>query len=118
MHTKEPCECTKMQEELADCRKQRQRNCEEENQKKDEKIVLLEKKISRMTIIGVIAITLLGEAIVDEVMDIFTKVEQVSDKIQAPISGKESDTNVEVSYSNGDFLSDHFFERRRGELGV
>lgn len=114
-------DCLKCKDELADCIKRRCRDCEEENEEKTKKIVLLEKKIFRMTIIGTVAITLIGKELAENIMDSFSQVEKITGMVDQPLSGKESDTNAEVSNRDESFLSDGFRladARKSGNTGI
>ena len=90
----EPCEC----EEL---KKQQQNECKEKTQQQALKIQQLEKKLMTLTIVGAVAITVIGKEMVDKIMNAFSGVQQIQQKLTGDDAknGKVSDSS---GVNNGD----------------
>lgn len=85
----EPCEC----EEL---KKQQQNECKEKTQQQALKIQQLEKKLMTLTIVGAVAVTVIGKEMVDKIINAFSNVQEVQQKItgEATPHAKVSDSST------------------------
>jgi hypothetical protein len=78
---KEECNCQEIKNKLEECKERKHKDCEEFSKEQSKKIVLLEKKIMTMTIVGVIAITLIGKELTDKIINAFSTVETIQQRI-------------------------------------
>jgi hypothetical protein len=85
-HHDQPCECE-------DLKRQQQRECKEKTEQQAIKIAALEKKIMMLTIIGVIAMTVIGKEMTDKIINTFSNVQQVQQKLTGDMNVKASDSS-------------------------
>lgn len=98
----QPCECQELKEQLENCKERKHKDCEETTKEQSKKIVLLEKKIMTMTIVGVIAITIIGKEMADKVMNAFSTVETIQQRIGDASDLKSSENNDSNAANDGD----------------
>lgn len=99
MAKEEPCDCLDYQQQLAECKDSKCKQCEEDKKAALFSIEKLNKKVFTLTIILVIAITLMGKDLADKLMESFNTFEQINKKtetIEIPSNTKEGETS-EVS---------------------
>lgn len=99
MAKEEPCGCLEYQQQLAECKDSKCKQCEEDKKAALFSIEKLNKKVFTLTIIMVIAITLIGKDFADKIMDSFNSFEQIEQKtelFEQPTNIKEGETS-EVS---------------------
>jgi cell division protein FtsL len=98
----EPCECEELKQQLADCKDAKHKDCKEKTEQQSVKIAALEKKIMTLTIVGAVAVTVIGKEMADKVIDAFGTVEQVQEKISSPLGANNTNDKVtDNSSSNG-----------------
>lgn len=98
----EPCECEELKQQLADCKDAKHKDCKEKTEQQSVKIAALEKKIMTLTIVGAVAVTVIGKEMVDKIVDAFNNVQQVQDKLTNPLGANTTDGKVtDNSNSNG-----------------
>lgn len=94
----EPCECEELKQQLADCKDAKHKDCKEKTEQQSVKIAALEKKIMTLTIVGAVAVTVIGKEMVDKIISAFDNVQQVQEKLGVNnTDGKVTDN----SSSNG-----------------
>jgi len=94
----EPCECEELKQQLADCKDAKHKDCKEKTEQQSVKIAALEKKIMTLTIVGAVAVTVIGKEMVDKIISAFDNVQQVQEKLGVNTTdGKVTDN----SSSNG-----------------
>jgi hypothetical protein len=109
MNSKEQNYCNECEKQLSECKDSKCKQCEEDKKVAFLSIEKLEKKIFALTVVMVIAITLIGKEFADKIVDIFSGVEQINDKVESfeiPKENKEGETR-EVSTIH-DFSSSWF----------
>lgn len=89
----EPCGCEELKQQLADCKDAKQKDCKEKTEQQSVKIAALEKKIMTLTIVGAVAVTVIGKEMVDKIMGAFNDVQKVQEKI---IKNPIGDVNADV----------------------
>ncbi|MEY4542874.1 MAG: hypothetical protein RL411_951 [Bacteroidota bacterium] len=100
----EPCECEELKQQLADCKDAKHKDCKEKTEQQSVKIAALEKKIMTLTIVGAVAVTVIGKEMVDKIIDAFNNVTEVQEKISNPLGVNNADNKVtdNSSSSGGD----------------
>jgi hypothetical protein len=98
MAKEEPCDCKEYERKLAECKESKHKECEEKTKEQNIKIMMLEKRIMVLTIIVVIAVTLMGKQMTDNVMSIFDDVETIQNKIGETVDKK----NIDAAANSGD----------------
>jgi hypothetical protein len=103
MEKEKPCDCLEYQKQLSECKERKNKDCEEKTKEQSSRISILEKKIMTLTIVGAVAVTVIGKEMVDKIINKFNDVQQVQDKLTGSISKKENNTDDKVtdSSSNG-----------------
>lgn len=103
MEKEKPCDCLEYQKQLSECKERKHKDCEEKTKEQSSRISILEKKIMTLTIVGAVAVTVIGKEMVDKIINKFTEVQQVQDKLVGNITKKENNTNESStdSSSNG-----------------
>ena len=106
MAKEEPCDCLDYQQQLSECKDSKCKQCEEDKKVAFISVQKLEKKVFVLTIIMVIAITLIGKEFTDKIMESFSGFETINQKVESfenPIEIKEGETS-EIS-NNYNFTS-------------
>lgn len=103
MHKETPCDCLEYQKQLTECKERKHKDCEEKTKEQSTRISILEKKIMTLTIVGAVAVTVIGKEMVDKILVKFNDVQQVQDKLTGNLEKKENNTDVTTtdSSSNG-----------------
>jgi hypothetical protein len=97
MAKEEPCDCIEYERKLAECKESKHKECEEKTKEQNTKIMMLEKRIMGLTIVVVIAATLMGKQMMDKVMNIFDDVETIQQKIGETVDKKNVDAAADGS---------------------
>jgi hypothetical protein len=102
MAREESCDCVEYEKQLSECKDSKRKECEEKSKEQSAKIAALEKKIMTLTIVGAVAVTVIGKEMTDKIIDSFKNVQEVQQKITNPIGEIDTnDKNTDNSSSNG-----------------
>ena len=103
----EPCGCEELKQQLADCKDAKQKDCKEKTEQQSVKIAALEKKIMTLTIVGAVAVTVIGKEMVEKIIGAFNDVQKVQEKITKNSIG-DNNTNDETTDNSSDNGGDPF----------
>jgi hypothetical protein len=92
--------CIECQKQLAQCKEAKCKQCEEDKKGAFVLINKLEKKVLALTIVVVIAITLIGKELADEIVNSLSAFESVQEKANSVLETEEKGETREVSIND------------------
>jgi hypothetical protein len=104
VHQKEEvliCPSVKYADQIAQCKQVHCKDCDERAKKQDEKMEKLENKLKVMTIVGAVAVTVVGKDMIDKIMASFSKVQEVQKQIDDAASNLAPSAKETAQPSNG-----------------
>lgn len=109
-------DCQECEEQLAQCKESKCKQCEEDKKGAFVLIKQLEKKVFILTVVVVIAVTLIGKEFAEQIVDSLSTLEEIQDSTESIIEPKaeENGETREVSVNDID-SSIVFFGMERKE---
>ena len=84
------CPSVKYADQISKCKQIHCKDCQQQSEKQNGKIDALEKKLKTMSIIGAVAVTVVGKDLVDKILASFDKVQEVQQKVEDAASPASS----------------------------